>query len=83
VVNLIVAKIDRSGQEIKSRTSLSLNGISGLITQQWGRKMLSNNFTEIIPYHKYGQTAGGWRDGMVAGEHLPRLVDSSMKPGRR
>jgi alpha-L-fucosidase 2 len=37
------------------------------MTQKYQTQILSNSFTEIIPYYHYNKTEGGWRDGLVAG----------------
>ena len=37
------------------------------MNQNYSSKILSNTYTEIIPYHKEEKKDSGWRDGMVTG----------------
>ena len=37
------------------------------MSNEYSTKIISNSFTEIIPYYQYNKTESGWRDGMVSG----------------
>ncbi len=37
------------------------------MSKKYSTKVISNSFTDIIPYDQYDKSEAGWRDGMVSG----------------